>query len=385
MKTNNPVTVWLMNGVMNAGGTESLIMNMLRYKSDNIRYKLIVHGAKKGETGVHDEEIKSLGIDMYYLPAIGAVGEKAYTKAFNSLLAEIGKPDVIHSHLNAVGGIIAKVAKKAGIKHRIVHCHADIHFTGSFLSKLINEIKLQLMRLYVNIFATDYFACSENAAKRLFYNHKKAIVINNAISVEKYLCTKEKYFKARTELGIDEDTFVIGAVGRITKIKNYEVILDTLAKLKQDGFKAVFVCYGRSADEDYFKSLTDSCQTLNIESDVMFMGNSSNIHNDIAAFDVFVLPSFTEGLSVSALEAQAAGKTSLLSTGVPEKANIGLGLTTYINPNKAIDWVTAIKECQPKDIDHADILSAFSKAGFNANTEIQRIENCYLNITGEIK
>ncbi len=381
----NNITVWIITGVMNAGGTESLIMNMLRYKSQNICYKLIVHGAKNGEVGVHDEEIKALGIDMHYLPAVGAVGEKAYSKAFNSLLAEIGKPDIIHSHLNAVGGIISKVAKKAGINHRIVHCHADIHFTGSFLSNLLNEIKLQLMRLYVNIFATDFFACSESAAKRLFYNHKKATVINNAISVEKYLCTEEKYTQARTALNINEKAFVIGAVGRITRIKNYDVILKALEKLKQDNFKAVFVCYGRPADEAYYKELTDSCRALNIESEVMFVGNSSNIHKDIAAFDVFVLPSFTEGLGIVALEAQAAGKPCLLSTGVPPKVDVGLDLVTYLNPDDINGWAEAIKKCKYKKINHNDILSAFSKAGFNADTEIKHIENCYLNIMGESK
>ncbi len=377
------ITVWLMNGVMNAGGTESLIMNILRYKSDNIRYCLIIHGAKNGEVGVHDEEINKLGINMYYLPAVGAVGEKSYAEAFNKLIREIGKPDIIHSHLNAVGGIISRVAKEAGIKHRIVHCHADIHFTGSFLSKIISEIKLQIMRIYVNLFATDYFACSESAAKRLFYNEKKAIIINNAISVEKYLCTPDKYNAARAHLGIDKNALVIGAVGRITRIKNYGIILKALPKLKQDGINAVFVCYGRPADENYYNELLEECHKLDIVDNVKFMGNSAEIHNDIAAFDIFVLPSFTEGLGIVALEAQAAGKHCLVSTGVPKKVDVGLGLIEYIEPDDYEVWAKKIKTHQTKEVEHNDILSAFSKAGFNASTEIQNIETCYFKIVGE--
>lgn len=372
-----------MNGVMNAGGTESLIMNMLRYKSDNIRYCLIIHGAKDGEVGVHDEEINELGIDMYYLPAVGAVGEKSYAEAFNNLITEIGKPDIIHSHLNAVGGIISRVAKKAGIKHRIVHCHADIHFIGSFLSKIISEIKLQIMRIYVNLFATDYFACSESAAKRLFYNYKKAIIINNAISVEKYLCTPDKYNAARACLGIEKNALVIGAVGRITPIKNYGVILKVLTKLKQDKMNPIFVCYGRPVDENYYNELLEECHKLNIVDNVKFMGNSAEIHNDIAAFDIFVLPSFTEGLGIVALEAQAAGKYCLVSTGVPKKVDVELGLIEYIDPNDYAVWAKKMKTNQTKKIAHSDILSAFSKAGFNASTEIRNIETCYFNIVGE--
>lgn len=376
-------TIWLLNGVMNAGGTESLIMNMLRYKSDNIHYCLIIHGAKDGEIGVHDDEIKALGIEMHYLPAVGEVGENAYAKAFNNLVKEIGKPDIIHSHLNAVGGIISRVAKKAGIKHRIVHCHADIHYTGSFVSKIISELKLQVMRLYVNLFATDYFACSENAAKRLFYNHKKAIIINNAISVEKYLCTPDKYITERKNAGIKENTLVIGAAGRITRIKNYSTILKALSELKQDNLDVVFICYGRVADQVYYQELLDECNKLNIVDNVKFMGNSQNIKDDIATFDIFVLPSFTEGLSVSALEAQAAGKRCLLSTGVPQKADVGLGLAEYISPHEYKAWVEKIKKHHAREIEHCDIIRAFSDSGFNASTEIKRIENCYFEIIGE--
>ena len=128
------VTVLIATGTMNAGGAETLIMEMLRQKTDRINYIMLIHYAGEVEVGVYDEEIRSLGIPIVYIPSVGSVGANKYIKEFERVIRQIEHVDIIHSHLNGVGGIIAKAAKKAGIKNRIVHCHADITFKGSKLS-----------------------------------------------------------------------------------------------------------------------------------------------------------------------------------------------------------------------------------------------------------
>ena len=84
-------------------------------------------------------------------------------------------PDIIHSHMNAVGGIIAQVAKKFGVKHRIVHCHADIKYCGSLIQRVKSEVGLFIMKMFVNRYATDFWACSKPAARRLFYKSKSCV------------------------------------------------------------------------------------------------------------------------------------------------------------------------------------------------------------------
>ena len=374
------ITVWHMNGVMDAGGTESLIMNIFRYRTGRINHVLVVHSSNENQIGVYDEDINNLGIRILRLPSVGSVGEKRYTKKFCELVEKEGKPDIIHSHLNAVGGIIAKAAKKADIEKRIIHCHADIKYRGSKVSIAISELKLAVMKILVNKYGTDFFACSENAARRLFYNSDQVIVIKNVISVEKYLCSREKYKEQRHKLGIDDNTILISAVVRIVRIKNYEVIIRAVSELIKLGVDVKFLCYGRVVDEQYFSELQSLCDSCKVKDYIFFMGNSTEIFNDIAACDIFVMPSITEGLGISALEAQAAGKCCLLSTGVPKEADVGINLVKFLDPRNVTEWVQNMESINEVAVEQDAIKRAFIDKRYDASFEVKRIEDEYIKI-----
>ena len=372
--------VWILNGPMNAGGAESLIMELLRNKDSRVNVKLVVHSANNQSAGVYDEEIKKLNIPVYYLPSVGSVGVKNYEKAFKALIDKIGKPDVIHSNMNAVGGFICKVAKKCGIKNRIVHCHADIRYTGSMLSRLKSEIGLFIMKKYVNAYANQFWACSEAAAKRLFYKNKKYTVIPNVIDVQKYFHDDDKRVGERAKLNIADNEIAVGAVGRVAPIKNYEVIIDAISILKNRGVNARFYCYGGIVSEEYFNSLKTRVQEKGVLDSVRFLGNSMAINENLNAFDVFVMPSITEGLGISALEAQASGLQTLLSTGVPEEADMGLGLVKKIKPDDAEGWADNIAKSKRFNIDKKDVLKAFQNKGYDSKTMCGEIYKSYINM-----
>ena len=372
--------VWILNGPMNAGGAESLIMELLRNKDSRVNVKLIVHSANNQSAGVYDEEIKKLNIPVYYLPSVGSVGVKNYEKAFKALIDKIGKPDVIHSNMNAVGGFICKVAKKCGIENRIVHCHADIRYRGSMLSRLKSEIGLFIMKKYVNAYANQFWACSEAAAKRLFYKNKKYTVIPNVIDVQKYFHDDDKRVGERAKLNIADNEIAVGAVGRVAPIKNYEVIIDAISILKNRGVNARFYCYGGIVSEEYFNSLKTRVQEKGVSDSVRFLGNSMAINENLNAFDVFVMPSITEGLGISALEAQASGLQTLLSTGVPVEADMGLGLVKKIKPDDAEGWADNIAKFKRINIDKKDVLKAFQNKGYDSKTKCGEIYEAYIDM-----
>ena len=370
------ITVLIATGTMNAGGAETLIMEMLRQKSDAVRYVLLIHHAGAVMPGVYDQKIQALGVPVLYIPSVGSAGAGMYSRIFQERIAEIGPVDILHCHLNAVGGIIAKAAKEAGIITRIVHCHADITYTGSRLSILLNEIKLTLMKRYVNRYATAYWACSEAAGRRLFDPGKPVKVIPNVIDVQKYLCDTEKHNEAKRRLGF-AGRFVLGSVGRIAPIKNYEFVFSILSVLNTIGIIADFVCFGRATNEDYFCKLTERAKELGVEGQVHFMGNSNQVAQDIACFDVFLMPSLSEGFGMAAIEAQAAGIPSIVSEGVPMLVDVGLNLILFL-PFEAERW--AEKICELKDMKRPtsqQILSAFSSAGYNSPEAVQKVEAEY--------
>lgn len=381
------IVVWQMNGVMNAGGTESLIMELFRHSVPIIKNVLVVHFADRNEEGIYDEEIRSLGIDIYYLPSIGSSGYNNYKKAFGELIDKIGKPDIIHSHINALGGIISTIAKSYKIDYRIVHCHADIHYRGSLLSRIKSEIILQGLRVLVNTNGTHFWACSEQAANRLFYHGKKHAIIPNVINVNKFLDARKNRDKNRFLFEIDCDSIIVGSIGRIAPIKNYETILDAIAILNKNNKKVVFYCIGRIADKKYYQSLIIKINDLKIEDNVIFVGNSAEVEKWLSTFDVFLMPSISEGLGISALEAQATGILTFLSEGIPNITDIGIGLVSRVSTCDALAWAENIIGSANKHsyISDSDIKSAFVKKGFDADTECQKIYKMYeLIVRGEL-
>lgn len=371
------IQLWILNGPMNLGGTESLIMELLRNKSADIDVKLIIHGEKGKTDGIYDQEIESLGIPRYNLPSVGSVVLKVYAKAFKQLIAQIGKPDIIHSNMNAVGGMICKVAKKCGIENRIVHCHADIKYQGSKLTRIKQELILWIMKKYVNKYANHFWACSEAAAHRLFYKSDKAVIIPNVINVEKYLHNEEKRLSERKRLNIQDDAIAVGAVGRIAPIKNYETIIDAIGILKSRGINAYFYCYGIATNVQYFKDLQGRVLKKDVADRVYFLGNSTSISDNLNAFDVYVMPSISEGLGISALEAQAAGLPILLSMGIPVETDIGMGNVQRVETMNAEAWANAIENSYFIELNEETVIAAFNKKGFNARTKCAEIYQMY--------
>lgn len=375
MQDSRTVTVVVATGTMNAGGTESLIMEMLRHASGRVRYVMLIHHDGTPAEGVFDAEIRALGVEMHYIPAVGSVGVKAYVRAFRDFVRELGRPvDIVHSHLNGVGGAIALAASKAGIRHRICHCHADIHYTGSRLARLLSEAKLALMKGLIELYATERWACSEAAWRRLFMPWRKRVVVQNMIDTRLYLATADRREAIKAKYGLAGKK-TVGAVGRVAPIKNYETILRAIA-----GTDVHFVCFGRfDAANAYCRSLIALAEELGVADRVHWMGNSNAVADDIHCIDVFVMPSYTEGFGMAAIEAQAAGLPCILSTGVPAAVDTGLGLVQFVAPSDADAWHTAIVAAEPwRPLSSETILKRFQDKGFDSPCAVTLIEDRYL-------
>lgn len=375
-------TVVIATGVMNAGGTETLIMEMLRHRTGWVRYVMMIHYQGVIPVGIYDEEIRRMGVEMVYIPSVGALGVNGYCRKFKEVVAEIGRVDIVHSHLNANGGIICMAAKKAGICHRISHCHADIRFKGSRFQNLKSELSLQVLRLYVNHYSNHFWACSHAAWKRLFYAWKREVVIPNMINVEAYLSSPSEKEVAKAAVGM-ENKFVVGAVGRVARIKNYELAIRVVALLKEQGRDVHFVCYGRFDPERdiYCAKLVRLAEALKVSDRTHFKGNTTEVPRYIKAFDVFLMPSITEGFGMAAIEAQAAGIPVLLSDGVPQIVDVGVGLATFLPVNNVQAWAEAIVRARESARPENNVIvEAFDHMGYNSVTMVKKIEEKYIEI-----
>lgn len=180
-----------------------------------------------------------------------------------------------------------------------------------------------------------------------------------------------------------EGKFVVGSVGRVARIKNYELVLKAVALLNQQGMEIHFVCYGRfDAQKDtYCAELVALTESFGITDKVHFMGNTTYVAHDIKAFDMFLMPSTTEGFGMAAIEAQAAGISTLLSTGIPQIVDVKLGLVRFLPLDDVNAWVEEIgRKRKEEEPTHEEIIAAFDKRGYNSVSMVKEIEDRYLNM-----
>ncbi|MFI5054166.1 MAG: glycosyltransferase, partial [Acidimicrobiia bacterium] len=108
----------------------------------------------------------------------------------------------------------------------------------------------------------------------------------------------------RAELGVDDDTMLIGTVGRLVAEKGYPELLDAVASLASDRYALVVV---GDTDPDKPDALATAVITRAREQGVRFLGHRDDVDALYSAMDVFVLASHREGFPRAAMEAAAMG------------------------------------------------------------------------------
>lgn len=380
MKNHQKVRILHLFGSMNCGGAETMLMNIYRnIDMSDIHFDFLVHSKGKG---YYDAEITARGGNIYYIPSQGQVGMWRYLLILKKFLKENGPFDIVHSHLDWQGGIIALAARLGGIKKVIVHSH-----TSSWMKSENMKYKLLLGLQKICIFfcATDFWACSQNAADFLFYKKiiKKRYIqnITNAIDIDAYMMITEcDRMNVRKQIGATAKTLVIGHVGSITSVKNQNFLIDiaNILKSKNVDFKMVFAGKGSN---HYEIEIKEKINKLELREKIVFLGLRDDIAKVMSAFDVFMLPSIYEGLAMVAIEAQASGLPCIVSTGVPGQVDMGLGLVTQLSTKNTEQWISLIMELgnNRQYHDKQKIYDCLSKNGYNIKFSTNHIKDLYLH------
>lgn len=132
---------------------------------------------------------------------------------------------------------------------------------------------------------------------------ERATTVLNGIPVNKFTFSPQRRAEARRRLQLHDDDLIVGCVGRLVALKNHRVLLDTVPALlpKHPRLKVVIVGYGEEESR-----LREQAKALGISEHVMITGQRADVADLLPGFDVFTLPSQTEGLSIALLEACAS-------------------------------------------------------------------------------
>lgn len=289
---------------MHRAGLETMLMNYYRHiDRSKIQFDFLTHRPEKSD---YDDEILSMGGKMYYAPRLYPQNYPAYFKYMKKFFAEHPEYKIVHSHIDSMSYLPLLAAKKAGVPIRIAHSH------NTSIDKDFKYILKQYYRLRITSVANHYCACGKEAGKFLFKG-KEATIIPNAIEVDRFLFDKEMRKMKRKELGLN-DEFVLGHVGRLSYQKNHKFLIEVFSEVHKKDANTILLLIGVGEKEQEIK---EQVHTLGLDKAVKFLGNRSDVNELYQAMDVFVMPSFFEGIPVTGIEAQFSGLTCVFSDKVP--------------------------------------------------------------------
>jgi len=143
-----------------------------------------------------------------------------------------------------------------------------------------------------------------------FVPASKAETVLNAVPVERFTLTAARRRQARLTLGLSDDALVVGCVGRLVELKNHVALIRLWPQVMQRHPKARLVLVGDGPLRD---TLSQQAHLAGVAEHVLLAGLHPNVADLLPAFDLFALPSFTEGVSIALLEAAATGLPVLAS------------------------------------------------------------------------
>jgi glycosyltransferase involved in cell wall biosynthesis len=317
---------------LNVGGLERVVVDLARGFKE-MGYTVDI--ACLSESRPLGEEAEKQGHRVF---SLGKKSGVDWRLAFR--LAEktrTGHYEIVHTH-NTAGLVYGGTAGLLARVPRIIHTEHGKE-PGYENNRLLNMAEHFLMRRVhqVVVVSEDLKNTVASSAK---LRGKKIVVIPNGIAVNDFYQPSLRN-ETRRGLGIGQDEFVIGSIGRLVPLKNHRFLVHLLNSLRDDLPKMKLVIIG---DGPMRVNLERECMNRMLSNRVLFLGERRDIPNLLSALDLFVQPSLTEGISITLIEAMAARKPILASDvgGNPEVIN-SYDNGILVSLDRLEEWVEIIR------------------------------------------
>ena len=212
--------------------------------------------------------------------------------------------DIVQSH-NWGTLIETAVARKiAGVGH---HIHAE---RGTVLGQVVahgwkHRVRSAAMKVAlktVDRVMSNSYAVAQRVESRCGYAAERITVIPNG--VEGFPDCDQQLAKSeiRNQLRIKADAVMVGSVGRLEHVKGYDILIDAFGQIPDKNAQLVLI--GDGSEKESLKNLV---KHRRIENRVHFVGHQNDVSNWLAALDIYVNSSRSEGMSQSIVEAMSIG------------------------------------------------------------------------------
>lgn len=342
-----------------------MCMNLYRHiDRSKVQFDFVKHSPGKG---AFEDEIISLGGQIYEAPRYRVYNQLSYERWWRRHLKAHPEHQIIHGHFFSHSAVYFRVARQFGrttIGH--VHMAPASHKNISFTRRMKLAIVEQTER-----YSDICLACSEESGKWLFPN-KGFTVLRNGLDCNQFRFDQAIRKEMRSSFGLG-NSLTLGTVANLSPVKNPMGLLDILEEvlcLRSDT-KLLWVGEGPMRE-----SIEARIHADGIEDSVILLGSRGDVSCLLQAMDIFLLPSFSEGLPMSLIEAQAAGLPCYVSNSVTHEVDI-TGMCNFLDINDRKQWAERIinnTDCR-KDTSYYVM-----DAGYDIHETATWIQDLYLSI-----
>lgn len=354
------------------GGAETVFLNLLRELATTEFRSVVV---LRGEGWVA-EKVRAIGISPHFIDSKGSFN-LGYIKALRRLLVN-EQVDLIHAHLlgsNVYGAILALICRKPMIA--TFHGAVDVADRERFLKTKFFLIGLGASK----IVCVSKRLHTELSARSMLPQRKVKLIYNG---VNPSLFVNDSAGGLKQELGLKPDTILVVSIGNIRPAKGYEYLVNAALLMSEVDPNTHFIVVGHPRDT-LFKKLKRQISEAHQKPNVHWLGFRDDVADILRQADMFLLPSVSEGFSISTVEAMMAGVPVIATrSGGPEELIVD-GETGFLIPVRdSAAIVTAIEKLKFPEIRQSVVARARTNASekFGLATMLQEYRGLYQQLIG---
>jgi glycosyltransferase involved in cell wall biosynthesis len=231
---------------------------------------------------------------------------------------------VLYTHDAGYSGLVAATFGRIRHLPLILHYHnspSASYLASTSLRSPVGKVGYSVIRRMelLVLASSDHIIVTNTLLRRTVTNlgipADKITVLPMSLRVETFYTDRKTSKRVRNELGIPANAYLVGYVGRLSPEKNLDTLINAFSSLVNSTKRADsrLLLVGDGSEKENLKNRILSLKTDNY---VVFTGFRYDVPRLLNAFDVFVLPSKTEGSPIALLEAMASGK-AIIASNIP--------------------------------------------------------------------
>ena len=218
------------------------------------------------------------------------------------------KYDLVHCH-TPMGGVLARLAAYKTHTAPVIYTAHGFHFYKGAPKK--NWLFYYPVEKFLSRYTYQQICLNKEdfeIARKKFKAEYVDYIPGVGIDLEKFQNLAVDRESKIKELGLPKNKKILLSVGELIKRKNHETIIRAIAELQDPAL--IYVICGHGELEEYLKEL---CKRLKVDDQIYFLGYRTDILEIYPIADLFIFPSWQEGLPVALLEAMASGLPAICS------------------------------------------------------------------------